>query len=75
MTDPSREQLELWIAQWRSASVALAKVNAEEVRAANLAQIAEALDDVSIVAARARGVSTTSGLIVQQRLFKGARPP
>lgn len=75
MTDPSREQLELWIAQWRSAAVALAKVNAEEVRAANLAQIAEALDDVSIVAARARGVSTTSGLIVQQRLFKGARPP
>jgi hypothetical protein len=74
MSDPTRAQQLAWMAQWRSAAIALERVRVEEMAGADLARSAADLDDVSIVAARARGRQTTSGLVEQQRLFRGARP-
>ena len=57
------------MAQWRSAAVALERVRLAELDSADLARIAADLDDASIAAARVRGLSVSSGLIEQQRLF------
>jgi hypothetical protein len=63
------------MSQWRSAAVALAQVRAQEIASADLARIANDLDDVSIQAARARSLATSSGLVAQQRIFgRAARP-
>lgn len=60
------------MAQWRSAAVALERLRVQELAAADLARIASDLEDVSLVAARARVAETTSGLIAQQRVFQRA---
>lgn len=75
MTLPTRQQQLAWMSQWRSAAVALARVRAQELAAADLARIASDLEDASIPAARARGLLTTSGLVLQQRIFRGAQKP
>jgi hypothetical protein len=72
MKTPTRDQQQAWMSQWRSAAIALARVKVEELAGADLARIAHDLDDVSIVAARARGRETTSGLIAQQQIFRRA---
>lgn len=74
MSTPIRNQQLAWMAQWRSAAIALERIRAVELAGADLARIASDLDDLSIAAARARGRDTTSGLVVQQRLFHRARP-
>jgi hypothetical protein len=75
MTNPTRQQQLAWIAQWRSAAAALARVRSQELASADLARIAHDLDDVSVPAARTRGFSTTSGLVAQQRIFHRALRP
>jgi hypothetical protein len=57
------------MAQWRNAAVALERVRLEELRTVDLGRIAADLDDICNVAARARGLTTTSGLLEQQRVF------
>lgn len=57
------------MAQWRAAAVALERVRLAELGTADLARIAADLDDASIIAAKARGLEVTSGLIAQQRLL------
>jgi hypothetical protein len=73
MNAPMRDQQQAWMAQWRSAAIALERIRAAEMASADLARIASDLDDLSIAAARIRGGETTSGLVVQQRLFVRAR--
>ena len=75
MTTATRLPQLTWMSQWRSAAVALARVRAEVLAAVDLARVANDLDDASIDAARARNVSTSSGLVIQQRIFgRAARP-
>jgi hypothetical protein len=70
MTKPTRQQQLAWMAQWRSAAIALAQVRAQELAVADLARIASDLDEVCIEAARTRGLAPTSGLVIQQRIFQ-----
>ena len=57
------------MAQWRLAAVALEHVRAVEIRNANLARVAEDLEDACVASAGARAAMQTSGLIEQQRIF------
>ncbi len=75
MTIPSKSQQLAWMSQWRSAAVELARVRAQEFASLDLARVASDLEDVSIEAARARGLATTSGLVAQQRIFRRAARP
>ena len=63
------------MAQWRSAAIALERVRLSELDSADLARIAADLDDISIVAGRARGLLATSGLIAQQDTLHRKRRP
>jgi hypothetical protein len=58
-----------WMSQRRSAADAMARVRVEEVGSVDLRREAEALEPFSRVAMRERAKSTTSGLVIQQRLF------
>jgi len=69
MTTPTDAQRQGWMAQWRSAAVALERVRLEELRTADLARIAADLDDACLAAVRAHGSELNSGLIEQQRLL------
>ena len=69
MTTPTDAQRQGWMAQWRSAAVALERVRLQELRTADLARIAADLDDACLASARANGFELTSGLIEQQRLL------
>jgi hypothetical protein len=62
-----------WMAQWRSAAVALERVRVAEMQAADLDAVATQLDDATRAAALAPGSRPDSGLIEQQRLFQRAR--
>ena len=73
MAAPSDAERRRWMAQWRSASVALARVRQEEVRDADLARIATDLEDVCVASASVRALATSSGLIDQQRSFHRLR--
>lgn len=75
MTTPTRTQQLSWMSQWRSAAVALARVKAEELAAVDLPRIASDLDDACIEAARPRSLATSSGLVIQQRIFRLAARP
>ena len=73
MTTPTDAQRRAWVAQWRSAAVALERVRLQELRAADLARVAADLDDACLAFARARGLAPTSGLIAQQRFLHRRR--
>ncbi len=73
MTTPTDAQRRAWVAQWRSAAVALERVRLQELRAADLARIASDLDDACLEVLRARGPAPTSGLIAQQRFLHRRR--
>jgi len=73
MIPPTDAQRREWMAQWRSAAIALARVRQSELVDADLARIASDLDDACLVSARARGRAPTSGLIEQQRLLHQRR--
>ena len=75
MTPPTQAQWLAWMAQWRSAAIALERVRLAELEAADLARVAADLEDASISAGRARGLVVTSGLIAQQQtLHRRPRP-
>ncbi len=67
MTGPTHEQQLAWMAQWRSAAMALQRVRLDEILGADLARIARDLEDACMASASERSASTTSGLIEQQR--------
>jgi hypothetical protein len=73
MTAPTDAQRQGWMAQWRSAAVALERVRLQELRAADLARIAADLDDACLASLRAHGPDVTSGLIEQQRILHRGR--
>jgi hypothetical protein len=74
MTTPTDAQRRAWVAQWRSAAVALERVRLEELRDADLARIAADLDDACLAASVARGSEQSSGLIAQQYFFHRRQP-
>ena len=45
MTTPTEDQRRTWMAQWRSAAVALEHVRLDELRSADLGRIAAGLED------------------------------
>jgi hypothetical protein len=69
MTTPTDEQRRAWMAQWRSAAVALERVRVQELDTADLSRIAADLDDACLATVRARGPEPYSGLIEQQRIL------
>jgi hypothetical protein len=69
----SPEQARAWIAQWRSAAIALERVKADEVAHANCIVIAAQLEDVSLAAIARNPPRPTSGLIEQQRILHRVR--
>lgn len=74
MTTPTPDQQRAWMAQWRTAGPALARIRAEEVQQVDLAAVIVSLND-AYRAARAMAMPTSpSGLIEQQRLFHCRRP-
>lgn len=73
MIQPTAAQAQAWIAQWRAAGPALARVRAAELEQLDLWRVADELEEALEVSVRAEPASATSGLIEQQRLFATAR--
>lgn len=75
MTPPSSAQQHAWMAQWRSAAVALARVGQSELMHVDLWRVAADLEDACVSSARAAAMtSASSGLVEQQRwLHRRAR--
>lgn len=76
MIRPSEAQARAWMAQWRSAGPALARVRAVELRmldGPDLARIADELEEALWARRRSEPESATSGLVEQQRLFGRGR--
>jgi hypothetical protein len=69
MDQPTELEMRRWLQQWRSASLALARVRHEELRDVDLEREALALEPLALSARRTRSDVTTSGLIEQQKLF------
>ena len=68
MTPPTSVQQQLWMAQWRSAEVELARVTQAERSSVDLWRVAADLEDACVVSARAHQMARAwSGLIEQQR--------
>jgi hypothetical protein len=65
----TEEQRKSWMAQWRSAGAELERIRLQELTAADLARIADVLEDAFLAAVPDRARSTTSGLVEQQRIF------
>jgi hypothetical protein len=72
MTKPTRAQALTWIAQWRSAGPALARVRAAELEEVDLWRVADELEEALWARLRSEPASQTSGLVEQQRLFHRA---
>ena len=69
MTTPTEDQRRTWMAQWRSAAVALERVRVDELRGADLGRIAAGLEDACAASAGERARRATSGMVEQQRLL------
>jgi len=68
MTPPTSVQQQLWMAQWRSAAVELARVGQAELSSVDLWRVAADLEDACVESARADQLApASSGLIEQQR--------
>lgn len=68
MTIPTDAQRRAWVAQWRTACVALERVRLEEeLRDVDLARVASDLDDASLAALLNSPPVPSSGLVEQQR--------
>lgn len=75
MPGMTRDEQRRWLAQWRAAGPELERIRLQELDAADLGQIADALEDAYRAAAPERARSTTSGLVEQQRAFHRGRGP
>ncbi|MBX9928725.1 MAG: hypothetical protein K2X99_07390 [Gemmatimonadaceae bacterium] len=73
MIKPTASQARAWMAQWRAAGPALAQVRASELEAVDLWRVADELEEALWARLRDEGPRSTSGLVVQQRLFARAR--
>lgn len=73
MIAPTEAQRCAWMAQWRAAGPALEQVRLQELATADLARIAEALEDACLAAVAAADPLRISGLVVQQRILRGER--
>jgi ABC-type uncharacterized transport system YnjBCD ATPase subunit len=69
MRPPTDVEKRAWIAQWRTAAVALERVRVSEHRAMDLAEVAAELDEALLASVRQGERSEHSGLVEQQRLF------
>ncbi|MDQ8164713.1 MAG: hypothetical protein P3A28_03015 [Gemmatimonadota bacterium] len=63
---PTAAQRLTWIAQWRSAAVALERIRVDELREVDLARVATDLEDACLASAAASEASRHSGLVEQQ---------
>lgn len=72
---PTPAQQSEWLAQWRSAATALLRVRLDELSQVDLARVADDLEEASLVAARQRAQSKSSGLVTQQAILHRARTP
>jgi len=73
MTRPVSPEARAWMAQWRSAASALARVRATELQAVDLWRVADELEDALLASMRREPAACTSGLVEQQRIFARAR--
>jgi hypothetical protein len=73
MTTPTLEQQRAWMAQWRAAGPALARVRADEIRETDLSLMIMSLGDAYRAARAVPSSVAESGLVEQQRLFHGRR--
>ena len=68
---PTHAQSLKWIAQWRSAAVALERIRVEEIRTTDLSRVATDLEDACLASAAASAASRSSGLVEQQAALQG----
>ena len=71
-SSPTEAQRQAWMAQWRSAAVALERIRADEFRNADLALTIAQFDGISMELLRTNPPKPTSGLVEQQRVFRRA---
>lgn len=62
-----------WVARWEAAAPRLAAIRVAELRIVNVASFIIAMSDVFETARANASVSTSSGLVEQQRLFAQRR--
>ena len=67
------EQQKQWMAQWKSAAVALEKVREEELRSLSEAEAVGAAQALMELPGPERVSDRESGLVAQQQLFAKAR--
>jgi hypothetical protein len=63
MADSTQTQQRAWIAQWRRAEVALARVKHAELLGVDLARVADELDHACLASLTSHPPRPTSGLI------------
>lgn len=66
MITPTDAQRRGWMAQWRRAGPALERIRLNELLSADLARIAQDLEDACVASVRANPPGPDSGLIAQQ---------
>lgn len=62
-----------WTARWQAAAPRLAAIRVAELRRVKVSAFIECLDEAFHAAQASAPVSTTSGLVIQQRLFAKRR--
>ena len=72
MTKPTDAQAHAWMAQWRAAGPALARVRAAELEGVDLWRVGEELEEALWIRVRTEPASEASGLVEQQRIFTRA---
>jgi hypothetical protein len=69
MQPPTKEQQQQWMAQWRSAAVALERVHRDELRRVDHRLLVDTFEDAFEAFVDAFAAPSTSGLVEQQRYF------
>lgn len=63
------DDAQAWANQWRKAAPELAAIRAGELRRVDVARFIDSMQDVYAVTRRSLPARSTSGLVIQQRLF------
>ena len=75
MSIPTVDQQRRWMAQWRSATIELARIGQTELSQVDLWRVALDLEDACLASAHlAAAAPGSSGLVEQQRWLHGRAP-
>lgn len=74
MADRDTEELRRWVERWAKAGPELERIRREELDRVDVRQAIEALEDAFLSALLHFPPQPSSGLLEQQRLFRGLKP-